>query len=381
MASLFSLFVFQLLLACCTGHSLDALPCSSGACPAKSTHDADAVQLMQKHVNVDSSLGTAARTNVSNHEDTRSLLSPRDSIFGRRRRTNQADGTSCTKDNHCKGKACGRTGRRRGKPKHCCYGHKAKTDAGVLGRWCTNQPENRYCRKGSECKSGLTCRITLCRHAQNENCNYLATEKDTICVVPVAGVDYRCDSDSNCIHKCGRLGDDFMDGGVKYCCPRAGDLQSGRCTNYNNGEECYKDYQCKSGSICSNKNWDFSELDMWKVCIAKRSGGEECTLDNHCSSDKCKNWDRHYNGKKCCPTSNTIFADMAYKCADLEALSGCVKDEQCKSGTCSYILGGDRGYCTECDTNRQCPSGKACKSTSHGGINYNMEDDTVGYCK
>lgn len=261
-------------------------------------------------------------SNVNDREETRSLLSYRSGLFGRRRRTNQAAGTSCSKDNNCKDKACGRTGRRRGKPKICCPGGNAKTDFGVGWRWCTNQPENEKCNEASQCASGLTCRITLCSKRTHPKCNDLGAEADTVCVKPVEwdspkrSLPYKCSSDDHCLHKCGKLSK-YSDAHhhKKYCCPFQGSLYNGYCRNYVDGMECKHDDQCASG-LCSNKDWNFGDLTSYEQCMAKRSSGEYCSKNKHCQSGKCKIWqgETSEDGWKCCPSADTVFQDMVYKC-------------------------------------------------------------------
>jgi hypothetical protein len=240
---------------------------------------------------------------------------------------NSKPGQSCTSNDNCSNKACGRETAADGAKLVCCPS--GKTDLYGGFDYCTQMPDGSTCWSNAMCSSGF-CRDNA-GGLKKGTCGKVAT-------------DGKCSSNSDCTNgACGRK--TAADGAELICCPSGKtDLYDGYdyCTGMPDGSTCWSDAMCANGYCRDNAG------GLKKGTCGKVATDGKCSSNSDCTNGAC--------GRKtaadgaeliCCPSGKTdLYGGFDY-CTQMPKGSTCWSDAMCASGSCSGNRYGLRkGTCT-----------------------------------
>jgi hypothetical protein len=209
------------------------------------------------------------------------------------------EGGVCSSNSDCQNLACGREGNT--DVKVCCSSGQTASYLGF--DWCSGYDNGLDCRHDSQCKSGL-CDNNKCKPTSGQ-------PGDT------------CSRDSDCGNRaCGREGDTD----VKVCCA-SGQTNSylgfDWCSNYDDGEVCRHNSQCKS-DLCDNNRCKPQKLPVNAVC----------EWNSDCQNAACGRIGDVDDAKFCCPTGQTASYFGFDWCSNEPVGAVCKHDAQCQTDNC-----------------------------------------------
>jgi hypothetical protein len=242
---------------------------------------------------------------------------------------NAPAGASCSLDEDCKNRACGRKTAEHGAPLICCPSGDTDLYAGY--DYCTEMPNGSVCWSDAMCAGG-TCKG-----------NAGGLQRGTCTGDEPVGS--KCTENADCKNgACGRQ--TAQDGAPLICCPSGHtDTYGGYdyCTEMPDGSVCWSDAMC-AGGTCKGNAGGFQK----GTCTGNVPVGGSCSEDADCRNRACGRKTAAPNeGLSCCASGHTTtYAGYDY-CTDMPAGSICWSDAMCASGNCKGNAGGfQRGKCT-----------------------------------
>jgi hypothetical protein len=232
------------------------------------------------------------------------------------------DGAVCPDDQTCKETYC-KSGKRgfdkigTGKKLVCC------ADVVLKGneKYCNKQPKNNGCVNNDWCTSGK------CRNTKGGTL-------DGLC--DMGGIGDRCIAGDDCTNgKCGSIvkGTGTNITTTTECCPKTETVMRGNdtwCANLDDGQRCYTDEMCQSGSCRDNTN------GTTVGTCGKADDDAKCERDVNCKNGHCgyDGLDDGVNEKVCCGLKGAVKLGDYYYCKGRAIGGACYIDEMCSSGKC-----------------------------------------------
>jgi hypothetical protein len=264
----------------------------------------------------------------------------------------KSKGESCSKDEECANKACGRSTADDGAKLVCCESGATSTYGGY--DYCTGMAVGATCWADDQCQSGK------CKG------NGGGTQKGS-CSSVTKAVGEACDSNYECANKaCGRSTAD--DGAKLVCCESGATSTYGGydyCTGMAVGATCWADDQCQSGKCKGNGGG----TQKGSCSSVTKAVGEACDSNYECANKACGRSTADDGAKLVCCESGATSTYGGYDyCTGMAVGATCWADDQCQSKYCQGNGGGlQRGKCQStskskgesCSKDEECGS-KAC---------------------